>query len=213
MDSNKLFDISIACNKYMMPAVMCPWGCNKFIFQSGHVSIDIIFQRYLRKVQLTMINDIDTIKYVSYCREDYICFNDDYDCLLLNYSWKVMPSVCLRKGHGAEVMTCKDHNKGCSKCMIHPPQQPHHILASNYSDQIFHAVIKPRTVTTLKANSYSNTYKMHEQQGDFNGIDTCSITQYQKFKLLSYLLQENELRSLKGGADINALLTQLVQEI
>ena len=53
---------------------------------------------------------------------------------------------------------------------------------------------------------------MHEQRGNFNGIDTCSLTQYRNFKLLSFLLQENELRSLKGRADINALLTQLVKE-
>ena len=38
------------------------------------------------------------------------------------------------------------------------------------------------------------------------------MTQYHNFKLLSFLLQENELRSLKGRADINALLTQLVKE-
>ena len=96
--------------------------------------------------------------------------------------------------------------------MIHPPQQPQNILSSKYPDQIFHEGIKPRTVSTSKSNKYSNTYKMHEQRGKFNGIDTCSITQYRKFKLLSYLLHENELRSLKRRAYINALLTQLVQE-
>ena len=213
IDSNMLFEISEACNKYMVPTVMCPWGCNEFIFRSGFISIGIVFERYLRKVSLIMIHDLIVMKYVSYCREDYIQFNNDYDCLLLNRdSWKVMPSVCLRNGYGAQVMTCKDHDKGCPKCMIHPPRQPQHILSSKYPDQICHAVIKPRTVSTSKANKYSNTYKMHEQRGNFNGIDTCSITQYRKFKLLSYLLHENELRSLKGRADINALLTQLVQE-
>ena len=53
---------------------------------------------------------------------------------------------------------------------------------------------------------------MFEQRGNFNGIDTCSVTQYRNFKLLSYLLHENEIRSLKGRADINALLTQIVHE-
>ena len=75
-----------------------------------------------------------------------------------------------------------------------------------------HAVIKPRTISSSKAQKYTNTYQMQEQRGNFNGIDTCSVTQYRNFKLLSYLLQENELRSLKGRADINALLTQFVIE-
>ena len=98
-------------------------------------------------------------------------------------SWKVMPSVCLQDGYGAQVMTCKDHDSGCKKCIIHPPRQPHHILPSKYADQICHAVIKPRTITVSKAQQYSNTYQMFEQRGNFNGVDTCSMTQFCNFKL------------------------------
>ena len=213
IQSNKLYKIAKACNMYMIPNVLCPWGCNEFIFRCGFVSIDIVFQRFLRKVSLTMINSVDTMKYVLHCRDDYLRFNDDYECLLLNKdNWKVMPSVCIKSDNGAQIMTCKDHNMGCPKCMIHPPRQPNHILPSKFSDQICHAVVKPRTVTTLKASKYSNTYQMHEQRGNFNGIDTCSLTQYRNFKLLSFLLQENELRSIKGRADINALLIQFAHE-
>ena len=53
---------------------------------------------------------------------------------------------------------------------------------------------------------------MHEQRGNFNGIDTCSVTQFRNFKLISYLLQENESRSLIGRPDINALLDKFVKE-
>ena len=210
--SNMLQEIATACNENMVPIVLCPWGCNEFIFRSGFISIDICFQRFLIKVPLILIHDVDTMKYISNCREDFIRFNNDYDCLLLNEKWKTMPSFCIRNGFGAQVMTCKDHNDGSTSCMIHPPRQPLHILPSKFSDQLCHAVIKPRTVSTSKAQKYSNTYQMHEQRGNFNGIDTCSLTQYRNFKLLSYLLQENESRSIIGRADINALLTQCVNE-
>ena len=53
---------------------------------------------------------------------------------------------------------------------------------------------------------------MKEQRGNFNGIDTFKITQYQNFKLISYLLEENESRSFLGNSDINALLVQFVKE-
>ena len=212
LNSQLLPEIGFACNKYMIPTILCPWGCNEFIFRSGFVSVDIVFQRFIKKVALTMIHDIAAMKYITYCREDYIRPSNDYDCLLLNKEWTVKPSFCLRRNFGVQVMTCQDHNKGCPRCMIHPPRQPHHILSSKYSDQMCHAVIKPRTISMSKAQKYSNTYQMHEQRGNFNGIDTCSLTQYRNFKLLSFLLQENELRSLKGRADINALLTQLVKE-
>ena len=46
----------------------------------------------------------------------------------------------------------------------------------------------------------------------FNGIDTCNLTQYTDFKLLSVLLEEYESRSICGRPDINALLDQFVHE-
>ena len=202
IDSQKLPEIADVCNKFMIPNILCPWGCNEFIFKSGFISIDIMFQRFLRKASLTMIHNVTAMQYISYCRNDYIRFTGDYDCLLLNPNWKVMPSVCLRSPHGVQVMTCKDHDGGSKQCMIHPPRQPKHNLASKYSDQMCHAVIKPRTVTTTKAQQYSNTYQMHEQKGNFNGIDTCSVTQFRNFKLLSYLLQVNI---------INGIIFQLIE--
>ena len=46
------------------------------------------------------------MKHESFCREEHIRLNNDYDCLLLNRDYcKVMPSVCLRNGHGAQEMT------------------------------------------------------------------------------------------------------------
>ena len=109
-------------------------------------------------------------------------------------------------------MVCKEHNGGLTKAYVHLLRQPNHILPCKYSDQICPAVIKPHTTTQVKSNYNSNTYQMKEQRGSFNGIDTCNITQYLNFKLLSYLLEENESRSLLGRPDINALLDQFVKE-
>ena len=96
---------------------------------------------------------------------------------------------------------------------VHPLRQPKHILPCKYSDQICHAVIKPRTVTQKKAQIYSNAFQMQEQRGNFNGIDTCSVTQNRNFNLLSYLLEEYESRSIRCRPDINALLDQFVREM
>ena len=53
---------------------------------------------------------------------------------------------------------------------------------------------------------------MHEQRGNFNGIDTCNITQYRNFKIISILLQEYESRSIFGRPDINTLIDQFVKD-
>ena len=64
----------------------------------------------------------------------------------------------------------------------------------------------------MKAQKYPNTFQMKEQRGKLNGINTCSVTQYRKFKLISVLLEEYEYRRIRGLPDINALLNQFVKE-
>lgn len=86
IESQMLFEIAKACNKFMIPNVLYPWGCNEFIFWCEYISIDIVFQRFLRMVSLNLINNIEVMKYFAYCRDDYIRFNGDYECLLLNKS-------------------------------------------------------------------------------------------------------------------------------
>ena len=109
-----------------------------------------------------------------------------------------------------QFMVCKDHNKGSTSAYIHPLREPNHILPCKYSDQICHAVIKPRTITQMKAQKYSNTFQMQEQRGNFNRIDTCSVTQDINFKLIYVLLEDYESRSIRGRPDINALLNQFL---
>ena len=205
--------IARACNKNMIPTILCPWGCSEFIFSNGLIPLDIIFQRFLPKVNIDLMEKKEKMKNVQYCRDDFIRYHDKYDCWLLNREdWLVMPSVVYVPNKGMQFMVCKDHDKGSVKAYIHPPRQSNHILPCKYSDQICHAVIKPRTITQMKAQKYSNCFQMMEQRGNFNGIDTCNVTQYRDFKLLSILLEENECRSLIGRADINALLDQFVHE-
>ena len=115
--------------------------------------------------------------------EDYIRFNDSYDIWLLNPNWLVKPSIVFEKGIPL-IMTCKDHNGGNSKLMVHPCRQLYHILSSERADQLCHAVIKGRTIKPMKASSYSNAFQMHEQRGTFTGIDTSSITNFEKYRFL-----------------------------
>ena len=177
--SQKLPRIASACNKFMIPCVLCPWGCTEFNFSCGHISLDIMFQRFLPKKNITHIENIDRMKFVNYCRDDYIRFDGSYDCWLLNKDdWTVKPSICYVEGKGMQFMVCKEHHQGNCLVYIHPLRQPHHILPCKYSDQICHAVIKPQTITQKKAQKYSNSFQMHEQRENFNGIDTCNITQY-----------------------------------
>ena len=108
-------------------------------------------------------------------------------------------------------MTCRDHNNGCPKMMVHLPQQPFHNLPSKQPDQLSHVIIQPRSIKTVRVAKYSTSFQMNEQRGSFSGIDTCSITNVGKFDFTSILLGESEARSIICRPDINALLNNLVK--
>ena len=157
----------------MLPCVLCPWGCTEYVFSCGYVSLDIVFQRFLPKVNIDLIHNINVLRYLQYARDDYIRFDGKYACWLLNQEeWTVMPSVCFVEGKGMQFMVCKYHNKGSTSYYIRSLRQPNHILLCKYSDQICHTVIKPRTITQMKAQKYLNPFQMQQQRGKFSSINT-----------------------------------------
>ena len=108
------------------------------------------------------------IENVLHARDDYVRFDNEYDVWLLNSQWKIKPSITFINGIGPQIMCCRDHHGGCKKMFLHCPRQPNHILPSRYADQPCLAVIKPQTIAPMKANTFSNTFQMHEQKGTFD---------------------------------------------
>ena len=91
------------------------------MFSCGHLSLDIVFQCFLPKVNIDLINNNDVLKYIQFARDDHIRFDSNDDSWLLNQDeWMVMPSVCYADGKGMQFMVCKDHNKGSTSAYIHP---------------------------------------------------------------------------------------------
>jgi hypothetical protein len=214
INSFELPKLARACNKYLIPKVMCPWGCTEYTHQSGYLEFDLIIQRYLPKCLIAkLMSNVMKLNLTFSARDDYIRREGDEDRWLLNPDWKIEPSVIIIKGMGPMVLTCRDHHGGDKKFMIHPCRQPHHNLPAGRADQLCHAVVKCRTVRPMKfMGQYSNAFQMHSQRGNFNGIDTISYSTYGKFGSCSYLESEIEARTIQNRPDINALLNNLVKE-
>ena len=86
------------------------------------ITLEVLFQNFLSNVNIDMIGDTGDLKFVKYCRDDFIRFNDEYDAWLLNKEdWKVMPSICYVKGEGIQFMVFKDRDHGKIHAYIHPP--------------------------------------------------------------------------------------------
>ena len=121
ISSQTLPNLKKACNKHLVPKILCPYGCSAFLHRFGTISIDLIFQRYLQHVEFKKY--ISNKKYLSHVvstRNDFIRVNDDYDCWLLNKEWMVLPSISIINDV-LYILICDNHDKGTNKCMIHPP--------------------------------------------------------------------------------------------
>ena len=43
-----------ACNNHLLPTVLCPFGCMEYMHKCNHLSLVLIFQRYLPRVRLLL---------------------------------------------------------------------------------------------------------------------------------------------------------------
>ena len=212
LNTGFLPDIKKACNEHMMPTVLCPWGCTEYMHTAGQCDLDLVLQRHLPEFIITINSDSKRFQLLTSSRDDYMrdIGNTEYDDLLFNPDWKVLPSLAFIDGKGPCVLTCRKHDGGCRHHYIHPPRQPGgHILTSKHNDQLCHAVMKPRTIKQVKAKQYSTSFQMHSQMGSFKGIDTCDVRSFGQFNFTSVFLRESEGRSIIGRPDINSLLDKL----
>ena len=190
VNSYTLPNLRDACNKFMVPTVLCPFGCSEFLHRCGTVSMDMIFQRYIQHAVIDLYSKREAYASVMSCREDFIEFKNKKESMwLFNEDWKVLPSICFIQGV-PRVLTCRDHNGGSKLFHIHGCRQPNHSLASLKPDQLCHGVLKTRTIKPMQKRIYSNAYQMHEQRGSFNGIDTCNLTNMHDFSYRSKIQSE-----------------------
>jgi hypothetical protein len=214
IDSFSLSRLRDTCDEHLMPILLCPWGCSGYLHKCGHLSLDIMFQRYLPKCYIAkFFSDFDKeFPKLTSARDDFIRMDMDYENWLFNPAWKVMPSVAFVDNKGPVFLSCLDHKNGSEKMMIHTCRLPNHILPAKYPDQIGWAVIESRMIKPLKVTQFGNQYQMHEQKGTFNGIDTFSLTDFTRLDFTSKLLGEYEARAIINRPDINANLSRLVAE-
>ena len=196
----------------MVPKVLCPWGCSEYVHKCGHLHLDIVLQRYLKRNELSMINEHCKCNYVDSSRDDYLLRDDDYESWLFNNDLKAKPSVAILPGKGAVVLTCRLHNGGTPKKYFHIPRSPRiSILPAASSDQLAPIVMKPRTIKQMKKSKYCTKFQMVEQRGSFQGIDTFEVTAFKDFGFGSAILDDSESRILSYRPDIRAMLSTYVE--
>jgi hypothetical protein len=211
-----LGEIMYNCDTNLLPLIKCPWGCTEFFHVCGELPIQDIFWRYLNQNAMEkMLSPIERKHATAVTigsRNDYISMDEKFstEFFLYNPQWRVAPSIYF-KNNMPVFLTCRNHNKGCRKFYLHPPQNPFGVLPARSSDQVSPAVVVPRTIRVTKAHKYSHTFNMEEMRCQFNGVDTMSVTDKPVFNNDSILSQLYESIAIKGRSDIKAYVSTMTK--
>ena len=207
--SKQLSQLANICNKLLIPTVLCPWGCSKFLHHVGTINLDAVFQRYLCKCYL--LDDSKAMTKIEPTRDDFIreSKSDNYKWLE-NTAWRILPTIVMKDGTPM-VLTCKDHRDGFSHFHLHCPRTPTNI-SSHLSNQLCHTVVKPRAVKTIKIGYNSTSYQMVEQRTSWKGPDSINVSSCGRMNHNSVLLREAEARSYNHRTDTKSLIKRLIDD-
>lgn len=202
---------------FLLPDVLCPWGCGEYCHASVPFDPSLLIQRHLLKVQLNLspYNGHDKMHFVENSRLDTIRLdNEPVDTILLNKDWTVMPSVVLFPTKGLCVLYCRNHSSPSSQRRLytHPPKKPSTMLSSTRPDCLSHCVVLPRSVSTVRANKYNSTMTANIFSVGYAGCDSANICFEGHFNIPSIALFNHELLSYRGRRDIRDLADAKVRQ-
>ena len=132
--------------------MMCPWGHLVFLHLFGYISIAIIIKWYLRHCEIKLI-DNKNLKRVLWSRDDYLRYDGDKDCHLMNLQCKVIPTIAFIDVT-KKILTCKNYDGGDAHMIIHACHWNHR-LPPDQHDQVLQFLTQSRTVRKRKTSLYS----------------------------------------------------------
>ena len=136
--------------------------------------------------------------------------NNEYDMLLHNPEWKILPTIDFLDGY-PRILTRKDHDGGCNFIHIYFCRWRNNI-PSPVSNQICHAVVKPRTVKHMKVGYNSTGYQMAEQRSSWKVPDTINVSSVVNTDHVYILIKESEARSYANHTDTKSLIQRLIDD-
>lgn len=195
----------------LIPKVKCPWGCVQFLnMASAHVHLDQIFLDFLDYPigMITMSGNkyprwLEGIR-PNFIRSKHYIAGKGFGCC--------MPSIAFDKIQGPVILTCGDHSIHSKGQYVHPPPSPFGWIASNNSDQFAPAVIKPRTVQSVKRRKYSDCYHTVRMKGSYEGIDTLTLSNQGHYNIDDPLTIQQDSLAILARPDISSHIKKLAEE-
>ena len=152
---------------YSQPKVRCFCGASEFIYDCGVVPFN-----HLLNYMFPCFSHFSSNwrKFLAPIREDFLIVCDE------NLPFVLRPCL-ISNNSGLMLATCKRHNGGCSRQMVHVPRHP---VCSNLSHPFDNrlAPLTPslRAATTMRVGAFSKTWTISKSSGGFNGVGAISLS-------------------------------------
>ena len=220
LDPGRLDDSMSDTKPYMIPDVLCPWGCSEYPHKTSVVEPCLVLQQLLPRIRLNLPTEyVDRLHIVESIRLDYIRQDcEDRDYVLLNENWPVMPTMSMVRGAGAMICCCRYHQNDSvrKRLYAHPPRKMTDIgnLSSVHADQLSPCVLQQRMVHPLRRTKYGVTPATSNFRMSYSGGDTTDFSCGGRFtaSTLQYASLVHILHSLAGRPDMLKMLDRYEKE-
>lgn len=216
MESEKFGDFTHALRnqKINLPNVYCPFQCTEYCEKCDHAHWDVIVQYALKMtpIPLSKTKRSENFRNFEHMHDAYFRNDNDYDCILLNPDWPILPTLVIDEDKGPIILTCSLHGNGSDMYKLYAPRPVHNNLCSRQTDQLSHVTIKPRTIKPTRRKIFCTTFGQSKLHGTFSGVDSCWITTESDWTRPCPILTEHEARSIAGRSDILQLLYKKVRD-
>ena len=201
----------------VLPNVLCPWGCTEYCFTAKGCDPSALIQHHLRRVQLNMYSNVfkDKMHLFETSRLDYFRKpNESTDHVLMNSEWPILPSMQLTSESGLVCLVCRNHSKAADqkRLLPHPPRKGLNNLSSIQPANLCHTVMVPKTLKPIVSSKFGSATSIREQIAGFTGVGSAYLSQNRRFASTSYILNEDEIRSISHRKDISDLADLMVNE-
>jgi hypothetical protein len=139
--------------------------------------------------------------------DQYDIEDDDFDTILLNNDWEIMPTIVISDSGCPQAVTCCNLGGDLKFQVLYPPRYPHHHLSAKFTDQLCPIALQPRIARTTCAKEFCTTLGMSRQFSHFSGIDSCNVGLNRNTSVTSKLLCSHESIALAGRPDLHSLLS------
>ena len=212
----RLADLAKCCNEKLKPVVKCPYGCTEFYHETGTILLDVLYERVLGSKLKTYTTGMrNRRKFVASIRDDFLSIHtrDEYFAWgkPMGIDWKIQPSLSFDKDGKPVLLTCRNHGGGTRKKMFHVPAAPglYNTLPPTFGDQIAPVSTAPRVIKAAKASKYSHTYSMNKMQGSYGGIDSVSLTTFQREDYICPISNSKDGIAIANRPDLKAQVARM----